>query len=95
MSAEEKNTASLMMERSLAAFEIERESLAATAAALDPEEFEKAGIVIKTIRVSEKGIRESMSYPNFKFKELIKEDWEDCTFGNYLRETKILNIRFI
>ena len=42
MSAEEKNTASLMMERALAAFEIERESLAATAAALDPEEFEKA-----------------------------------------------------
>ena len=42
MSTEEKNTASLMMERALAAFEIERESLAATAAALDPEEFEKA-----------------------------------------------------
>ena len=41
MSAEKKNTASLMMERALAAFETERESLAATAAALDPEEFEK------------------------------------------------------
>lgn len=29
-----------------------------------------------------------MSFPPFKFKEIIKEKWEDSTFGNYLRETK-------
>ena len=31
-----------------------------------------------------------MSFPTFKFKELIKEEWEDSTFGNYLRETRFL-----
>ena len=36
------------------------------------EEFEKANIVIKTIRVEKNNtIRESMSFPTFKFKELI------------------------
>lgn len=55
------------------------------------EEFEKANIVIKTIRVGSNGkIKESMSFPTFKFKELILEDWEDSTFGNYLRETRFL-----
>lgn len=58
------------------------------------EEFEKAGIVIKTIRVSNGGIKESMSFPTFKFKELVKEDWENSTIGNYLRETKFLFVVF-
>ena len=31
-----------------------------------------------------------MSFPVFRFKELIKEDWDDSTFGNYLRETRFL-----
>jgi hypothetical protein len=31
-----------------------------------------------------------MSFPTFKFKELVKEEWEDSTFGNYLRETRFL-----
>jgi hypothetical protein len=31
-----------------------------------------------------------MSFPAFKFKELVKEEWEDSTFGNYLRETRFL-----
>lgn len=53
------------------------------------EEFEKAKIVIKVIRIGKNNkIRESMSFPTFKFKELIKEEWEDSTFGNYLRETR-------
>lgn len=55
------------------------------------EEFEKANIVIKTIRIGKNNkIRENMSFPTFKFKELIKEEWEDSTFGNYLRETRFL-----
>ena len=29
-----------------------------------------------------------MSFPTFKFKELVEEDWEDSAFGNYLRETR-------
>lgn len=55
------------------------------------EEFEKANIVVKTIRIGKNGkIKENMSFPVFKPKELIKEEWEDCTFGDYLRETRFL-----
>ena len=55
------------------------------------EEFEKANVVVKTIRIGNNNkIKESMSFPVFKFKELIKEQWEDSTFGNYLRETRFL-----
>ncbi len=55
------------------------------------EEFEKANIVVKTIRIGINGrIKESMSFPTFKFKELIQEEWDDSTFGNYLRETRFL-----
>lgn len=57
------------------------------------EEFEKANVVVKTIRVGKHNrIKESMSFPTFKFKELVKEEWEDSTFGNYLRETRFLFI---
>ena len=55
------------------------------------EEFEKANIVIKTIRIGNNDrIKESMSFPTFRFTELIKEEWDDSTFGNYLRETRFL-----
>lgn len=54
-------------------------------------EFEKANVVVKTIRIGKNNrIKESMSFPAFQFKELIKEEWEDSTFGNYLRETRFL-----
>lgn len=53
------------------------------------EEFVKANIVTKTIRIENNDrIKESMSFPTFKFNELIHEKWEDSTFGNYLRETR-------
>jgi len=55
------------------------------------EEFEKANVVVKTIRIGNNNrIKESMSFPTFKFKELVKEEWEDSSFGNYLRETRFL-----
>lgn len=55
------------------------------------EEFEKANVVVKTIRIGKNDkIKESMSFPTFKFKELVEEKWEDSTFGNYLRETRFL-----
>lgn len=53
------------------------------------EEFEKANIVVKTIRIGKNNtIKESMSFPTFKFKELIEEEWETSTFGTYLSETR-------
>lgn len=55
------------------------------------EEFEKANIAVKTIRIGKNNkIKESMSFPTFRFKELVEEEWEESTFGNYLRETRFL-----
>lgn len=59
------------------------------------EELEKAGVVVKAIRVNYNGtIKENMSFPAFKYQELAKEEWEDSTFGNYLRDTRFLFIVF-
>ena len=55
------------------------------------EEFEKANIILKTIRIEKNNkIKEHMSFPTFKFKKLIDETWENSIFGNYLRETRFL-----
>ena len=55
------------------------------------EEFEKANIAVKVIRIGNNDrIKENMSFPTFRFTELIEEDWDDSTFGNYLRETRFL-----
>lgn len=55
------------------------------------EEFVKANVVVKSIRLQNNNkMKESMSFPAFKYKELVNEDWEDSTFGNYLRETRFL-----
>ena len=55
------------------------------------EEFVKANIVVKTIRVGKNGkIKENMSFPTFRFSDLVEEDWDDSTFGNYLRDTRFL-----
>lgn len=55
------------------------------------EEFEKAGIVVKAIRIEKNGkIRENMSFPPFKFKELVEETWEESTLFNYFDTTRFL-----
>jgi len=44
------------------------------------EEFEKAGISIKTIRLMANGKpKEDMSFPYFKYTEIIKENWPTST----------------
>lgn len=59
------------------------------------EEFVKANIVVKAIRIEENGnIRESMSFPAFKFKDLIVEEWEDSDFFKYFNETTFLFVVF-
>ena len=53
------------------------------------DEFEKANIVVKTIRIEENNnMRESMSFPPFKFLELIKENYDDSTLHDYFEETR-------
>lgn len=42
------------------------------------EEFEKADIELKTIRLEYNGtLKESMSFPQIKYKQIVNEDWED------------------
>lgn len=55
------------------------------------EEFAKANIVVKAIRLEENGtMKESMSFPAFKFKELVKEEWEHSDLFTYFDETRFL-----
>ncbi len=58
------------------------------------EEFEKAEIQVKTVRLKENNLpKEDISFPTFKYKELIKEDWENSTFREIL-EHKFLFVFF-
>lgn len=59
------------------------------------EEFLKANIAVKTIRIEEDGkMIESMSFPAFKFKELINEEWEDSSLFKYFDQTSFLFVVF-
>lgn len=60
------------------------------------EEFQKAGILPKTIRIQLNGnIKESMSFPTFDFIELSKEtSWEKSELYNYLAPKKFLFVIF-
>ncbi len=54
------------------------------------EEFEKANIVIKAIRLEEDGeMRESMSFPPFQFKKLVRENFDDSELYTYFDETRL------
>lgn len=60
------------------------------------DEFQKACIVPKTIRVQKTGkIKESMSFPTFDFIKLSKEtEWEESELYNYIAPTKFLFVIF-
>jgi DNA mismatch repair protein MutH len=52
------------------------------------EEFEKADIRVKTIRLKENDLpKEDISFPTFEYQELIETDWEDSDF-KYILESK-------
>ncbi|TYA74801.1 Sau3AI family type II restriction endonuclease [Seonamhaeicola marinus] len=49
------------------------------------KEFEKADIQVKTIRLKENNLpKEDISFPTFKYEELVKTDWEDADFKSIL-----------
>lgn len=57
------------------------------------EEFVKANIVVKSIRLEENGdMRESMSFPAFKFLDFATQTWEDSDVYEYFSATKFLFI---
>ena len=58
------------------------------------EEFEKAEIIVKTVRLKENNLpNEDISFPNFKYEEIINEEWEESQFKNIL-EHKFLFVFF-
>jgi DNA mismatch repair endonuclease MutH len=60
------------------------------------EEFVKSSIVIKTIVVDEHNkLRESMSFPYFRFKELaVESSWEESAMYDYFESSKFLFVVF-
>ena len=53
------------------------------------EEFNKANIVVKAVRIEENGkIRENSSLPTISFKKFAEEEWEDSDLFCYFDETK-------
>lgn len=58
------------------------------------EEFEKAEIIVKTVRLKENNLpKEDISFPNFKYKEIVSEVWDDSNFKDIL-EHKFLFVFF-
>jgi len=59
------------------------------------DEFLKANIIPKTIRVKYNGsIKESMSFPPFKFTDIYNFTWEDSSVKEYFETSKFLFIIF-
>lgn len=59
------------------------------------EEFIKANIVVKAIRIEENGkMIESMSFPSFKFKVLAAQEWEESDLYNYFTDRIFLFVVF-
>lgn len=55
------------------------------------EEFEKANIKIKAIRLRPDGMpKESMSFPTFKYTEIVKKDWLNSELYEIFSTTKYL-----
>ena len=49
------------------------------------EEFVKAGITIRTVRLDENDRpEESISFPAFEFMDIVEQDWEDSLFYNQI-----------
>lgn len=54
-------------------------------------EFEKAGILLKTVRIAPSGRpRESMSFPAFRMKELARQSWRESDFREALTRRLML-----
>ncbi len=59
------------------------------------EEFEKANVSVRTIRLEETGaLKESLSLDTFKFKDIVKQEWEQSKLRAYFEETRFLFVVF-
>lgn len=58
------------------------------------EEFDKAEIIVKTVRLKENNLpKEDISFSNFKYEDIVNVDWEDSSFKDIL-EHKFLFVFF-
>ena len=58
------------------------------------EEFEKAEIIVKTVRLKENNLpKEDISFSNFKYEEIVNEEWDESNFKDIL-EHKFLFVFF-
>jgi DNA mismatch repair protein MutH len=58
------------------------------------EEFEKAEIIVKTVRLKENKLpKEDISFPNFKYEDIVNEEWDESDFKDIL-EHKFLFVFF-
>ena len=58
------------------------------------EEFQKADIIVKTVRLKENNLpKEDISFPTFKYEELVEEEWDESEFKEIL-ELKFLFVFF-
>ena len=61
----------------------------------DTEEFKSAGIKVKTVRLKLNGTpKESMSFPAFKYMDIINEEWEDSKFKEEIFPTRFMFVVF-
>lgn len=58
------------------------------------EEFQKAEIIVKTVRLKENNLpKEDISFRNFKYEEIVNEEWDGSNF-KYILEHKFLFVFF-
>lgn len=56
----------------------------------DIEEFAKANIQLKTIKLNKKGVpKEDMSFKNFKFSEILNETWDGTEDLDYTDKSQL------
>lgn len=61
----------------------------------DVEEFSKADIELRTIRIKPDGIpKEDISFPHFEFKEIVEQEWLDSDLQDVLERKKFLFVVF-
>ena len=57
----------------------------------ETDEFQKANIIPRTIRIEENGrVKESISFPYFKYTDIVNQDWENCDLKEELETTKYM-----
>ena len=60
-----------------------------------PEEFEKAGINFRAVRIEENGKpKENMSLSTITFMDLVQEEWEDAPLHDFFEETRFFFVVF-